>query len=72
MLLTIVAPEFILGKAIGEFVTAWNLREAMAPYAVLDGVNWELSHGFFADMGGFTWRREDDTVCLIHFSLYLY
>lgn len=65
MFLTIVAPEFILGKAIGECVAAWHLREAMAPYAVLDGVDWGLSHGFFADMGGFTWKREEDTVRLV-------
>ena len=30
MLVTIVAPEFILGKAIGEFAAARHLREAMA------------------------------------------
>jgi hypothetical protein len=53
MLFTMIAPEFILGKAIGDFVGAWNLKKKMEEYAIRDNVEWGLSHGFFANMGGF-------------------
>jgi hypothetical protein len=53
MLFTMLAPEFILGKAIGDFVAVWKLRNKMEKYAVTDNVEWGLSHGFFANMGGF-------------------
>jgi hypothetical protein len=29
MLFTILLPEYILGKAIGDFVSAWKLKEEM-------------------------------------------
>ena len=53
MLLTMVAPEFILGKAIGDFVAVWQMRKQMKEFASTDGVEWDLAHGFYANMGGF-------------------
>jgi len=50
MLFTILAPEFILGKAIGDFVV-WNLQQEMEQYVIEDNVEWGLGHGFFALMG---------------------
>ncbi|PMD34475.1 hypothetical protein L207DRAFT_517611 [Hyaloscypha variabilis F] len=55
-----VAPEFVLGKAIGDFVAAWKLKQKMEPYAIEDNVEWGLSHGFFAMMGGFRATHGDD------------
>lgn len=54
MILTIMAPELILGKAIGDFMVAWQMREKMKSLAEEDGTEWTLAHGFFANMGGFT------------------
>jgi len=48
-----LAPEFILGKAIGDFFAAKSLRKKKEKYATEDKVEWSLSHSFFADMGGF-------------------
>jgi hypothetical protein len=53
MLFTMVAPEFILGKALGDLVAAWQCRERMRDFARRDGVEWGLAHGFYANMGGF-------------------
>ena len=53
MLFTIFLPEYILGKAIGDFVSAWKLKEEMEYWAIQDNVEWGLSHSFFALMGGF-------------------
>ncbi len=53
MLITIVAPDFILGKAIIDLWLAWSMREIMKPYAEEDQVEWILSHRFYANMGGF-------------------
>jgi hypothetical protein len=47
MLFTTLAPEFILGKAIGGFVV-WNLQQEMEQYIIEDNVEWG---GFFALMG---------------------
>lgn len=48
-----VAPEFVLGKAIGDFVAVWRLKQKMESWAMEDKVEWGLSHGFFAMVGGF-------------------
>jgi hypothetical protein len=60
MLFTMLTPEFILGKAIGDFIGMWKLRNEMEEFAVEDKVEWGLSHGFFANMGGFRAILEDD------------
>lgn len=58
MIITILAPEFILGKAAGDLLRVWRLRDSMrqALAARGIGVEWTLTHGFFALMGGFTAR----------------
>ncbi len=60
MLITVLAPEMILGMAVGELVEAWRLREKMERYAMEDNVEWSLSHGFFANMGGFRVIARDE------------
>lgn len=58
MVFTIVAPEIILGKAIGDLYAAWDLKKEMKK--VDHEVEWGLSHGFFAFMGGFRVVVRDD------------
>lgn len=48
-----VAPEYILGKAIGDFVFAWRMRKKMKNFAAEDKVEWDLAHCYYANMGGF-------------------
>jgi len=62
MLFTMIAPEFILGKAIGDLASAWECRELMRPFAKEDHVDWGLGHGFYANMGGFVGVDEDKIV----------
>jgi hypothetical protein len=52
MIATMLAPELILGKAIGEFAASLKMKSIMKKYTS-DTVKWGLSHGFFANMGGF-------------------
>jgi hypothetical protein len=59
MLFTMVAPEFILGKALGDLAAAWQCRERMRRFAEEDNVEWGLIHGFYANMGGFVGISED-------------
>ena len=53
MLVTIFAPEYILGKAVADFYAASRSRREMQTYAETDKVEWGLTHAFFANMGGF-------------------
>jgi hypothetical protein len=57
MLVTMIAPEFLLGKSSGDLTIAMLNSESMQKYAKLDGVEWTLTHSIFADMGGFVIRR---------------
>ncbi|KAF8861684.1 hypothetical protein BDZ45DRAFT_647304 [Acephala macrosclerotiorum] len=50
MLLTLVLPEFLVGKALQDY------SRARASISYLDGKNgyaWTTTHGFYADMGGY-------------------
>jgi hypothetical protein len=53
MLLTLVAPEILIGLALSQFVAARHGRDKMQELASEDGVEWTLEHSHFADMGGF-------------------
>ena len=56
MLITILAPELLLGKYTGDLIGARNDAEYMEAYAEQDDVPWTIVHGFFANMGGFAIR----------------
>ena len=60
MLVTIVAPEFILGKALADLYTAYRSKREMREFVRIDGAEWELTHGFFANMGGFVLTQKCD------------
>jgi len=53
MLLTILAPEIVLGKALSELVSATRVKNIIQVWAEKDRVPWTLTYSFFADMGGF-------------------
>jgi hypothetical protein len=60
MIATMLAPEYILGKAVGDLAAAWQCRERMRVFAKEDNVEWGLAHGFYANMGGFVGVFEDE------------
>jgi len=53
MLVTTIAPEYILGKALADLYAAYRSKNMMWIYSQLDGVDWGLTYGFFTNMGGF-------------------
>lgn len=50
MLITLIAPELALGKAFSDRYSA--VKHCLSRTAI-DGVEWNLSHSFFANMSGF-------------------
>ena len=61
VVLTILAPEFMLGKATTDYVTARRLTASLRVFAEDDGVQWSNTHSFFANMGGFKIKFEHET-----------
>jgi hypothetical protein len=53
MLVTIIAPEYVLGKALADLCAAHISKWQMRAYVKSDGVEWGLMHAFFTNMGGF-------------------
>lgn len=53
MLVAIIAPDCILGKALADLYAVHLLKREMREYAESDGVEPGLTHAFFANMGGF-------------------
>ncbi|KAN0102644.1 hypothetical protein V8E51_010957 [Hyaloscypha variabilis] len=56
MLITIVAPEVLISKYIGDLASAKADLQKMKKFADEDDVPWTLSHAFLANMGGFAVR----------------
>ena len=61
MLLTLLAPEILIGFALSQFVAARHGHDKMQEFACEDGIEWTLEHSHFADMGGFVIRFPDDS-----------
>lgn len=53
MLITVIAPEFILAKAWLDLLAAQRNCKEMKPFAAEDGVEWTKAHAYYANMGGF-------------------
>jgi hypothetical protein len=66
MLLTLLTPEFLIGKARQDYVRAKASINEMSQIAIDSGFSWTVTHGFYADMGGFVLkarqRRGGQTV----------
>jgi hypothetical protein len=56
MILTMLAPEFVLSKALEELVGAQIDLKALQKLAGEDGTEWTVTHSLFANMGGFVIR----------------
>src|ERR1700761_5284923 len=61
MLLTLMAPEILIGLALSQFIAARHGIDTMQELACEDGVEWTMEHSHFADMGGFVIWFPDDT-----------
>ena len=53
MLITLLAPEFVVGLAISDYRSATSLAPQFKCFAEEDGVEWTVAHCFLANMGGF-------------------
>jgi hypothetical protein len=62
MLATLLAPELLLAIAISDYSSAMAHTSAAIPQS-LDGIEWSLTHAFYANMGGFVIQFTDDTSC---------
>ncbi|KAH0535918.1 hypothetical protein FGG08_007177 [Glutinoglossum americanum] len=61
MLVTVLAPEYLVSQALAERLSAGWSCEKLRRWAEEDGVEWTMTHSFFADMGGFVIRFTDGT-----------
>lgn len=55
-MVTVLAPEVLLGKYWLDYKEAKEKLSALQRYAQEDGVEWTISHSLFANMGGFAMR----------------
>lgn len=60
MLIAFVGPEFVFGHAMAEFTAAWKSRRYMKSLAAANDSKWTLSHGFYANQGGFVLKPQID------------
>jgi hypothetical protein len=58
MLITMIAPEIVMGMASYDFFTAKALGRKLQRFVQEDNVPWTLSHSYFVNMGGFVIRSE--------------
>lgn len=53
MLVALFTPEFMLGKAVSDYMTGRKNNKELQDCARESGVSWSMTHTHFADMGGF-------------------
>lgn len=53
MIIAMIVPEYILGRAFGEFWSAHNAHRDMLREVPEMRKNWTLVHAFYTNMGGF-------------------
>ncbi|KAF8860663.1 hypothetical protein BDZ45DRAFT_304592 [Acephala macrosclerotiorum] len=56
MLVTIITPEVLISKTSGDLVAAKLNNTRFQEFAMKDRVPWNMTHSFFANMGGFVIR----------------
>lgn len=65
MLFTMLCPEYIFAKAIGELIFAWKLKKKVDKMKqdgdIEPDEEWGMSHGFFSFIGGFRVLEHDDS-----------
>lgn len=53
MLITLIAPEIMVRMTLVDWISARFSNQEMEMLALQDEVEWSVTHGFLADMGGF-------------------
>jgi hypothetical protein len=53
MIFTVLAPEYLVGKALNDWLSARWEFEDFANIARVEGTEWETVHGYYANLGGF-------------------
>jgi hypothetical protein len=53
MIITMIAPEIIIGMACDNLFSAKTRLQKLRKFALEDNVPWTLSHSYYANMGGF-------------------
>jgi hypothetical protein len=56
MLINLVTPELVIGKAWSDLVSARLFTREFTVWAQKDEVDWTIAHTFYANMGGFVIR----------------
>lgn len=59
MIITMIAPEYIIGIACVELLSAMEAHQKLRKFALEDQVPWTLTHTYYANMGGFVIRIEN-------------
>jgi hypothetical protein len=62
MVITLIAPEFLAGKAFQDFMMARKSRHQMRKFVDIDSVTWSLTHAYYANMGGFILKVGSEAV----------
>lgn len=60
MFLALIAPEFLVGKALQDWYLAKASVNDMKEVAERSGFTWTKTHGFYADMGGYALKAHRD------------
>jgi hypothetical protein len=53
MIVTLIVPEFLVGRAFQDWMMAKKSFSQMKEFAEKDDVKWTLTHAYYANMGGF-------------------
>jgi hypothetical protein len=56
MLLALIMPEFLVGKALQDFLRARKFSRGMQEFVRADRVGWTMTHAFYTAMGGFVYK----------------
>ena len=79
MLVTLILPKILLGKALGDLSAARRSPNSLITLKIDQGhplsdaeiSNWTLSHAYYSDMGGFCFRtsslRSDGKDCQLQY-----
>ncbi|EPE32599.1 hypothetical protein GLAREA_07733 [Glarea lozoyensis ATCC 20868] len=62
MVITLIAPEFLAGKAFQDFMMARKSRNQMRKFVGTDCVSWSLAHAYYANMGGFILKVDPEAL----------
>jgi hypothetical protein len=64
MIVTVLAPEFIIGEAYDDLSRALLIKRDMSDYAGENGMDWTLTHSYYVVMGGFVVQGNPDPLTI--------